>query len=250
MTKIIVKGVWKEFSIGTSKKQNNLQKAIYSISGRETKENFWALKDISLMANEKDIVGIIGKNGSGKSTLCRIIGGIYTKDKGNIKVSGKLISLINLNGGLKLRLTMKENIFLCCSILGLANKEIKKRFNEIVKFAELEKYVDTKLYQFSNGMLNRLAISIGFYSLKKGNSIILIDEETNMTDKQFKLKCEVMLKKIVSGGSIVLFASHDLETLKKLCNRIIWIDKRKIIKDGGKEVIERYILNSWYKKAN
>lgn len=249
MTKIIVNGVWKKFSIGAPKKQRSIEKAVYSMSGRETKENFWVLKNISFMANEGDIVGIIGKNGSGKSTLCRIIGGIYTRDKGNIKVEGKLISLINLNEGLKLRLTMKENIFLCCSILGLTNKEIKKRFNEIVTFSELEKYVDTKLYQFSNGMLSRLAISIGFYSLTKGNSIILIDEETNMTDKQFKLKCEIMLKKVVSRGSIVLFASHDLETIKKLCDKIIWIDQGRVIKEGGKEVIEKYILNSLHKNT-
>lgn len=249
MTKIIVNGVWKKFSIGAPKKQRGIEKAVYSMSGRETKENFWVLKNISFMANEGDIVGIIGKNGSGKSTLCRIIGGIYTRDKGNIKVEGKLISLINLNEGLKLRLTMKENIFLCCSILGLTNKEIKKRFNEIVTFSELEKYVDTKLYQFSNGMLSRLAISIGFYSLTKGNSIILIDEETNMTDKQFKLKCEIMLKKVVSRGSIVLFASHDLETIKKLCDKIIWIDQGRVIKEGGKEVIEKYILNSLHKNT-
>lgn len=248
MAKIIVKNIWKKFCIGIPKKQNKLEKIIHLISGRERKENSWVLKGVSFTANKGDLIGIIGKNGSGKSTLCRVISKIYAKDRGDIVINGKLVSLINLNEGLKLRLTMEDNIFLCCSILGLTNKEIKAKFNEIVKFAELEKYVNTKLHQFSNGMLSRLAISIGFYSLTKKNSVILIDEETNMVDKQFKLKCDAMLKEIVQEGSVVLFASHDLETVKKLCNRIIWIDEGEIIKDGGKEVIEKYILNLLSKK--
>lgn len=240
MEKIIVKNIWKKFNMGTSKKQGKVEEIVRLISGRERKETFWALKDISFVANGGDIIGIIGKNGSGKSTLCRIISRIYLKDKGSILTRGKITSLIGLNEGLKLGLTTKENIFLCCSILGLANKEIKKRFNEIIKFAELEEYVNTKLYQFSNGMLSRLAIAIGFYSLSERNNIILIDEETNMVDKEFKLKCDLKLKEIAKKDSVVLFASHDLETLHKLCNKIIWIDKGRVKQNGGKEIIKKY----------
>lgn len=248
MKRIIINGLWKKFYVGISEKRRILEKIICLISGREQKKVFWALRDISFIANERDIIGIVGKNGSGKTTLLRTISGIYQKDRGEIKINGKLVSLISLYDGLKIRLTMKENIFLCCSILGLTNREIKERFDDIVKFAELEKFVNTKLYQFSNGMFIRLSAAIGFYSLKKGG-VLLIDEETAVGDKQFKEKCNDKLKEIIKNGSVVLFSSHDLDTLKKMCNRIIWMDRGRIKIDGGSEVLEKYALNSLSEKV-
>lgn len=249
INKIIVNNVWKKFDLGISNKKNALESIIYKLSGKEPKKNFWALKDISFTAEEGDIIGIIGKNGSGKSTLLRTISGVYEKDKGEIKIiQGKIIFPVNLHEGLKLRLTMKDNIFLCCSLFGLTNKEIKARFNEIVKFADLEKYVNTKLYQFSNGMLVRLTSAIGFCSVKK-RDILLIDDGSDMVDKNFKEKCILKIREIIKNGSIVLFVSHDLESIKKLCNRIIWINEGKIIKNGGKEVLKEYISKSLDKNS-
>ncbi|VVB82679.1 Trehalose/maltose import ATP-binding protein MalK [uncultured archaeon] len=241
MNKLIVSHIWKRFSIGTVEKQSFIRKKIYQFSGTEPKKNFWALKDISFDAEGGDIIGIIGKNGSGKSTLLRTISGIYQKDRGRVKtIGGKIIAPANLNEGLKLRLTMKDNIFQCSSLLGLTKKEIKNKFWNIVKFAELEDYINTKLYQFSNGMIARLASAIVFYSFTERGDILLIDDETDIFDEQFKEKCELKLKEMTKKGAIILWATHDLKNVEKSCNKIMWIDSGKIIQFGGKEVIKEY----------
>ena len=126
MKRIIIKNVWKKFEIGAKKRQNALERFIALFSGKESRKQMWALKDISFNAEAGEIIGIIGENGSGKSTLLRVIAGIYNTDKGIVKTNGKISSLINLEAGLDLRLSAKDNIYLCCSIMGLKYKEIKE----------------------------------------------------------------------------------------------------------------------------
>jgi len=239
MERIIVNNVSKKFQIGFKKNQGALARFISVFSGREPKRELWALQNISFQAKAGEIIGIIGSNASGKSTLLRVIGGIYEKDGGTIRINGKIISLISLNVGLKEKLTMKDNIYLCCSLFGLGQREIKEGFSSIVEFAELEDFINTKIYQFSEGMKARLVFSIAIHC---NPEIFLLDEFFEMGDEIFKEKWQNKIKELVKSGITVLMVSHDLNLFKKYCPKIIWLDGGKILMEGdSKEVIKEYL---------
>lgn len=238
MERIIVREVGKKFKIGFKKGQGALARLVSFFSGREARKIIWALKDVSFSINEGEIVGIIGKNGSGKSTLLRTIARIYKKNRGRVRTKGKIVSLINLNIGMQPRLTMRDNIYLCCSLFGLSQKSIKQRFNSIVEFSELETFVNTKLYQFSEGMKQRLAFSIAIHC---NPDILLLDEVFEVGDKKFKIKSADKIKEIVKRGASILLVSHEMWMIEKYCDRVIWMDKGEIVKDGDKRIIKEYL---------
>ncbi len=234
--RIIVNRVSKEFNIGFKKRQSVLQRIISFLSGKESKKIIKVLDNISFEMDGGEIFGIIGENGSGKSTLLRTIAGIYSQDSGEIVTKGKIVSLINLNIGLKERLTMKENIYLCCSFFGIKLKEIKRKFSLIVGFSELSDFINTKLYQFSNGMLQRLAFSIAVHC---NPEILLLDEVFEVGDEEFKKKSGEKIKELVETGVSVILVSHDLDLVKKYCNKVIWLEAGKIKKIGPAEEITK-----------
>jgi ABC-type polysaccharide/polyol phosphate transport system ATPase subunit len=235
---IIVKKVSKKFKIGFKKKQSALERFISLFSGKEPKKIIHALKDVSFEAGKGEIVGVIGENGSGKSTLLRTIAGIYKQDEGEIITNGKIISLINLGAGLQLRLTMKDNIFLVGSFFGLNKKEIKQKFNSIVEFTELENFINTKIYQFSEGMKSRLSFSIAVHCTP---DILLLDEVFEVGDEEFRKKSADKIKELVKKGATTLLVSHDLHMIEKYCNKVIWLEKGKVKKEGKtKEVVREY----------
>lgn len=234
MKRIIVEDVSKKFRIGSKKGRGTLAKFISLFSGREPKRVIWALNEVSLNANAGEIIGIIGKNGSGKSTLLRIIAGIYDKDEGEVKTDGKIISLINLHIGLWERLTMEENIYVCCPFFGLSKNEIKKRFDSMVEFSELGNFVNTKIYQFSQGMRQRLSFSIAAHC---NPDILLIDEVFEVGDEGFRIKSANRIKDFIKNGTTVLLVTHELWMVEKYCNRAIWLDQGKIVKSGNVESI-------------
>lgn len=239
MERIIINNLSKRFRIDFKKNQNTLSRFASSFSGRETKKNFWVLKDVSFSVKSGEILGIIGKNGSGKSTLLRTIAGIYDKDQGTITTNGKLVPLINLVSGMQKRLSIEDNIYLCCSLFGFRKKAIKKIFNSIISFAELEEFANTKLYQFSNGMKQRLAFSI---AINCNPDILLMDECLEIGDEKFKNKSLNKINELVKKGATILLVSHNLELIKKHCDRLIWMDKGRIIKIGNnKDIIRKYL---------
>lgn len=236
--RVIVQNLSKKFQIGFKKHQSALERFISLFSGKEPKKTIQALKDVSFEAKKGEIVGIIGENGSGKSTLLRVIAGIYRQDEGNIIANGKIISLINLNIGMQSRLTMKENIFLIGSLFGVNQKGIKQRFNSIIKFAELENFINTKIYQFSEGMKERLAFSIAIHC---NPDIFLLDEIFEVGDENFRKKSADKIKDLVNGGAIIILASHNLHMVERYCDIVIWLEKGKIKKAGRmKGVIKEY----------
>jgi len=237
MERIILDNVSKKFWIGVKKNQNSLQQIISLISGREPKKNFFALKEVSFSVHEKEIVGIIGKNGSGKSTLMRIISKIYKKDSGKIFSQGKILPMIGLYLALNPRLTMKDNIFLTGLLVGMSQNEIKMKYKSIVEYAGLGNFENTKIYQFSEGMKQRLAFSIAIHT---DSDIYLLDEVFEVGDEDFKKKSAETLRRKAEKGASIIFVTHDLEMIKKYCNKIIWLEKGKIKKIGGKEVVEEY----------
>ena len=238
MERVIVDNVSKKFKIGFKKDQSALARFVSLFSGKEPKKLIWALRDISFGANAGEILGIIGENGSGKSTLLRIISGVYGKDGGEVRTDGRIISLINLYIGLKERLTMEDNIYMCSSLFGLSIKEAKMAFNSIVDFSELGNFVNTKIYQFSEGMKQRLSFSIAVHC--KGD-IFLLDEVFEVGDEEFQTKSADKINEFVRNGAAALLVSHRLDMIEKYCNSAVWIDKGKIIKIGdSKEVIKDY----------
>lgn len=239
MQRIVVDNVSKQFKIGFKKDQSALARAVSFLSGREPKKIIQALDNVSFEVEEGETVGIIGENGSGKTTLLRVIAGIYDKDQGQVLVNGKMISLINLNIGLKERLTMRDNIYLCSSLFGLSKRKTNQRFNSIVEFTELQNFVNTKIYQFSNGMKQRLAFSI---AMQADPEILLVDEVLEVGDEDFKEKSSGKLEELIKKGATVLLVSHDLNLIKKHCRRAILMSKGKILKQGYAEsVIEAYL---------
>lgn len=239
MERIIANEISKTFMIGVKRRESILSNILYFFSEREEKKKIEVLKNVSFKVKAGEMLGIIGENGSGKSTLLRILAGIYKPDSGYAMINGKIISLINLNAGLKDRLSLRDNIYLVSSFFGLSRKQIKDRFNDIVNFAELEDFVDTKIYQFSEGMKQRLAFSIAVYS---NPEILILDEVLSVGDEEFKIKSLNKIKELIKNGACGVFVSHDLESVKKNCNKALFLYKGEIIKEGrSKGVVERYL---------
>ncbi len=239
MQRVSVKNISKKFRIGFKKKQSVLWYFLSIFSGREPKKDIWALNNISFELKEGEILGILGKNGSGKSTLLRIVAGIYQPDMGQVLTHGKIISLINLGAALQDRLSMKDNIFLCCSLFGLGRQEIKDKLNSIAEFSGLAEYMETKIYQFSEGMKQRLAFSLAIFSRPE---ILLLDEVFEIGDENFKNKSAKKIQEAVSQGLSVVLVTHDLSAVKKYCSKVMWMEKGEIVEQGNsQEIVESYI---------
>jgi ABC-type polysaccharide/polyol phosphate transport system ATPase subunit len=237
--RIAIDGVSKNFMIGRKSKAGILSGLLALFSGKEPQRPLCALKNLSFSVYPGEIVGIIGDNGSGKSTLLRIIAGIYQPDGGKVSVNGKIISIINLFVGLKDRLDMKENIFLVGSLFGMSQARIKEEFGNIVEFSELQEFVNTKIYQFSSGMLQRLAFSTAIHC---NPQILLLDEVFEVGDEQFKKKSAGRLKELASNGVSIILVGHDLDIINKYCTRTIWLKEGTVVADGAtQDITEKYI---------
>lgn len=235
--RIIVNNVSKIFKIGFRKRQGFLAQLLSFLFKKGSRKTIQALEHVSLEVKSGEIIGITGPNGSGKSTLLRIIAGIYNFDEGFVETRGRMVSLINLYVGLKERLTMEENIFLIGALFGLSRKEIKNKFNSIVDFSGLKKFTSTKLYQFSNGMMQRLVFSVAIHC---NPEILLLDEIFEVGDEDFRKKSIARMNEFVRSGASVVLVSHDLDLIKKYCNRGLLINDGKVIKIGNPdEVIGR-----------
>jgi len=243
---IIVENVSKSFHL-SRKRVSALKKIHDFLTGKYEKKRINVLENISFDVEKGKRIGIIGKNGSGKSTLLRIIAGIYTTDKGTIQKNGKILYLTGFGHGLKPRLTMKENIFLIGAFYGLTSKEIKKRYNDIITFSGLSKFIDSKVSTFSSGMQTRLSISIGLHCISESNpDILLVDEALGGgADLDFQKKSSKKMDDLIKSGATVLIVSHNLNYIRKNCHIVILLDNGKIISVGNPEEVV-----SLYEKLN
>lgn len=248
MKRIIVENASKKFDIGFKKHQGTLASLLDWFSGRESRKRIWAVRDVSFNLDSATVMGLIGPNGSGKSTLLRMIAGIYTVDEGKITTHGEVIPVMGSASGIQDRLSMRDNIYLSSSIFGVKNEVVEEVFDDIVGFSELEDFVDTKLYQFSTGMVARLSFSIALYCASLSRpEILLLDEVDAVGDEHFKKKSEEMIKSLVKGGSAVIYVSHDLERVVERCQKAIWMDKGRIMGEGAPgQVVNDYIV--WSQK--
>ena len=202
-------------------------------------ETFEALKGVSFELEEGKILGIIGKNGSGKSTMLRAIAGIFSPDKGKINLHGNSISLLSIGVGFNRKLTGRENIYLSGMLLGFSEDEIKEKEQEIIDFAEIGDFIDKSVKTYSSGMYSKLAFAI---TAILETDIMLIDEILSVGDKKFKEKSYNKMKELISDDKrTVLIVSHNLETIKSLCDEVLWLNDGEIVKIGSPcEVINEY----------
>jgi lipopolysaccharide transport system ATP-binding protein len=202
-------------------------------------EEFWALKDVSFDIKQGDRVGIIGRNGAGKSTLLKILSRITEPTTGSIKIKGRVASLLEVGTGFHPELTGRENVFLNGAILGMGKEEIKRKFDEIVAFAEVEKFLDTPVKRYSSGMYVRLAFAVAAHLEPE---ILIVDEVLAVGDAQFQKKCLGKMEDVGKEGRTVIFVSHNMTAVTRLCTRALWLDTGKIKIDGDiYEVSGKYL---------
>ncbi len=249
---IEIKGLSKAYMIGHEREAmagtmtfrdsltNLARKPIELFTGHQLKkEKFWALKDINLNVDKGDVVGIIGRNGSGKSTLLKVLSRIVEPTKGEAKMRGRVASLLEVGTGFHPELTGRENVYFNGAILGMSRKEIRAKFDEIVAFSEVEKFLDTPVKYYSSGMYVRLAFSVAAHL---DPDILIVDEVLAVGDAAFQKKCLGKMKEVSGEGRTVLFVSHSASSVASLCNKAILMKNGKVYRQGlTREVLDYYL---------
>ena len=211
---------------------------VQMLRGKIKYEEFWALKNVSFEVERGEVVGIIGHNGAGKSTLLKVISGILKPTGGSLEVHGNVVPMLELGSGFDHDLTGRENIFLNGSILGYSEKYLKAKYEQIVEFSELGKFIDVPIRNYSSGMLMRLAFSIATVVQPE---ILIVDEILAVGDAAFQEKSKARMLELMGGGTTVLFVSHSLEQIREMCDRVIWLEHGQVKAIGAtKEICDAY----------
>ena len=218
-----------------SEKVDNLKEYVIKLVKKELKfKEFLALQDVSLKVKKGESWALIGVNGSGKSTLLKAISGILKPYKGTITVRGEIAPLIELGAGFDGNLTARENIYLNGTVLGHSKRFMDEHFDEIVDFAELWDFLDTPIKNFSSGMKARLGFSV---ATMVAPDILIVDEILAVGDFLFRKKCTERMNKMLSGGTTLLYVSHNMDSVKELCDHALWLDKGKVKMMGGADEV-------------
>jgi ABC-type polysaccharide/polyol phosphate transport system ATPase subunit len=235
MVSIQFDGVSKKFKKG---KKLLLKEALLDMFKPGKTEVFWALKDISFGVKKGETLGIIGPNGSGKSTILKLIAGVMVPDGGKVITHGRIAPLIELGAGFHPELSGRENIFLNGSILGLKKSEVERQYNDIVRFAELEDFIDTPVKHYSSGMYMRLGFSIAVHT---NPDILLIDEILAVGDTNFQKKCFSKMKAFKNAGVSMIYVSHDLDTIAGFCDEVLYLKNGEtVFKGDPQKTIAKY----------
>ena len=232
-----VQNISKKFRLYHQKTQSAVERFLMLKKSRF--EILWALEDVSFTADSGQILGLIGRNGSGKSTLLKVLSKIYKPDGGSFKHDGRLASLLELGAGFHPELTGRENIYLNGSILGIPKAKITERFDEIVEFSGLEKFLETPIKTYSSGMVIRLGFSVAIVSEP---DVLLVDEVLGVGDVAFARKSIEKIKELKSKGVAIIFVSHDMPLVASLSDETLWLDDGKVVKIGNsREIIREYL---------
>jgi len=238
---ITVDGLWKNFRL--YHERNRYIKAAVLRGRRARYEEFWALKDVSFEIPQGETFGIIGSNGSGKSTMLKCLAGILYPNKGGVTVDGKLAALLELGAGFHYELTGRENVFLNGAILGLSKKDLELKYDEIVQFAGLEKFIDTPVKNYSSGMIVRLGFAI---ATNVNPEILLIDEILSVGDQNFQRRSAEKIDEFRRDGRTIVIVSHGMSQVERLCKNIAWLDNGELRMVGpASDVIAEYTGNSY-----
>ena len=220
-TIVNVEHVSMRFNLSSEKFDSFKEYVIKSLKKQVSYDEFWALKDVSFEVKRGDSLGLIGLNGSGKSTMLKTIAGVLKPTKGTVTVGGNIAPLIELGAGFDMDLTARENVFLNGALLGYNRAQMEAQYEDIVEFSELRDFMDVPVKNFSSGMVSRLAFAIATIGIP---DILIVDEVLSVGDFRFQEKCEARIQNMKDQGTTILFVSHSIEQVKKICNKVVWLD--------------------------
>ncbi|MEM1211377.1 MAG: ABC transporter ATP-binding protein [Planctomycetota bacterium] len=254
-TAIQIRGIGKRYRIGVADKPsyNRIGDAVKRMTRQPLKalrgggpmnetNSFWALKDINFDVSHGEVVGIIGRNGAGKSTLLKVLSRITMPTEGEVLLRGRVGSLLEVGTGFHPELTGRENVYMNGSILGMTQSEIRSKFEEIVDFSEIEKFIDTPVKQYSSGMYTRLAFSVAAHL---DPEILIVDEVLAVGDAAFQKKCLGKMKDVAGQGRTVLFVSHNMSAVQRLCSRCVELAGGRVVAEGASaDVVQDYLVRS------
>ena len=246
---ITVEGLSKRYVIEHESRHDNLRDTLHHTARKLwrrfrwgtgfQKEEFWALRDVSFEVQRGEVVGIIGRNGAGKSTLLKILSRITEPTAGRIELRGRVASLLEVGTGFHPELSGRENVFLNGAILGMSRAEIRRKFDEIVAFAEVEQFLDTPVKHYSSGMYVRLAFAVAAHLEPE---ILVVDEVLAVGDIEFQRKCLGKMEQVAGGGRTVMFVSHNMPAIQRLCARSVYLRQGSVVADGPtQQTIDRYL---------
>jgi len=243
MEVIQVEDLWKKFKIPHERRTTileNIAGALQILEGKRfTYEEFWALKAINFTVNHGESIGVIGENGSGKSTLLKVIANILRPNRGRVKASGKIAPILELGVGFHPDLTVKENVLVYGSIMGLKNSEVKRRMGAMLEFSGLERFRDAKLKNLSSGMQMRLGFSV---AIETDPDIFLIDEALAVGDMEFQQKCIDKFKEFKGEKKTIVLVSHALNLVKEFCEKTVFLSRGEMISFGKTDdVVNEYV---------
>ena len=233
---VVVDNVSMKFNL-SKEKVDNLKDYLIKFIKKEIKYNeFWALQNVSFTVEKGDRVGILGLNGAGKSTLLKVIAGVFKPTEGSVTKHGKMVPLLELGAGFDQQYTGKENIYLYGAMLGYSKEFIDEKYDEIVKFSELKDFIDVPIKNYSSGMKSRLGFSIATVVSPK---ILILDEVLSVGDAKFRKKSEKKVLSMFDSGVTVLFVSHSLAQVQRICNKAMILEKGKLIAYGDIDTISK-----------
>ena len=250
---ISVEGLGKRYHLSHQSRQDTLRdllakqfrqlgKRFSGTASDANSEEFWALRDVAFTVAQGEVVGVIGRNGAGKSTLLKILSRITEPTTGSVRLRGRVASLLEVGTGFHPELTGRENIFLNGAILGMSRVEIQRKFDEIVAFAEVERFLDTQVKHYSSGMYVRLAFAVAAHLEPE---ILIVDEVLAVGDLQFQRKCLGKMQQVAGGGRTVLFVSHNMAAIQRLCTRCVYLRQGQVVLEGRTDAaIDRYLAEA------
>ncbi|MBO4939191.1 MAG: ABC transporter ATP-binding protein [Oscillospiraceae bacterium] len=231
---IEVQNVSMRFRMANDRISSLKEYAVQLLRGKIHYDEFEALKNVSFRVEKGEVIGLIGHNGAGKSTILKVISGILKPTEGTVRLGANVVPLLELGSGFDLDMTGRENVFLNGAILGYSEEYLKSKYDEIVEFAGIGQFIDIPLRNYSSGMITRLAFSIATVVRP---DILIVDEVLAVGDAEFQEKSYLRMRDLMSGGTTVLFVSHNLSQIRQMCNKVLWMDHGEMKMFGPTDIV-------------
>ena len=231
---IQVNNITVRYKIANDRVSSLKEFVIKKIKKSITEKDFLALDNVSFTVKKGDVVGVVGRNGAGKSTLLKVVSGIQKTASGNIVLNGRVVPMLELGAGFDMELSGKENVYLNGAVLGYSKEFLDEKYNDILEFSELGDFINMPVRNYSSGMVARLAFSI---ASMVNPEILIVDEVLSVGDENFQRKSKNRMIELMSGGSTVLFVSHNIKQIEEICNKAVWLEHGKVVMTGPSDVV-------------
>lgn len=231
---IQVNNITVRYKIANDRVSSLKEFVIKKIKKSITEKDFLALDNVSFTVEKGDVVGVVGRNGAGKSTLLKVVSGIQKPASGNIVLNGRVVPMLELGAGFDMELSGKENVYLNGAVLGYSKEFLDEKYNDILEFSELGDFINMPVRNYSSGMVARLAFSI---ASMVNPEILIVDEVLSVGDENFQRKSKNRMIELMSGGSTVLFVSHNIKQIEEICNKAVWLEHGKVVMTGSSDVV-------------